>query len=132
MAHHSPEVASNAIMSSGQGNCEDSTAMSSEDEDWETITPDGGAEDGGLVDGPDDAQLAHLSTAPVMGWHTFKTIFSKVLAQLKLRTARVADGVVMDQTDELLDEGGHLHINNWYTTANLAERLLHKNTHLTE
>ncbi|KAJ1361669.1 hypothetical protein KIN20_020981 [Parelaphostrongylus tenuis] len=37
MAHHSPEVASNAIMSSGQGNCEDSTAMSSEDEDWETM-----------------------------------------------------------------------------------------------
>ncbi|KAJ1346833.1 hypothetical protein KIN20_001736 [Parelaphostrongylus tenuis] len=79
-------------MSSGQGNCEDGTAMSSEDEDWETMldsliisadedtgdeldaitesnlsTPDGGAEDGGLVDGPDDAQLAHLSTAPVMG-----------------------------------------------------------------
>ncbi|KAJ1352706.1 hypothetical protein KIN20_009108 [Parelaphostrongylus tenuis] len=34
-------------------------------------TPDGGAEDGGLIDGPDGAQQANLNTAPVTGeWTT--------------------------------------------------------------
>ncbi|KAJ1353244.1 hypothetical protein KIN20_009838 [Parelaphostrongylus tenuis] len=33
--------------------------------------PHGGAEDGDLIDGPDDAQQANLNTAPVMGeWST--------------------------------------------------------------
>ncbi|KAJ1357115.1 hypothetical protein KIN20_015175 [Parelaphostrongylus tenuis] len=46
-------------------------------------------------------------------------------------TDSVADGVVMDLTEELPNEGRHLCTDSWYISVSLAETLLQKDTYLT-
>ncbi|KJH43099.1 hypothetical protein DICVIV_10901 [Dictyocaulus viviparus] len=45
-------------------------------------------------------------------------------------TVNIAEAVVFDLMDDLLDEGRHLYTNTRNTSISLAERLLHRKTHL--
>lgn len=63
--------------------------------------------------------------------HSFYTLQYKIYAGKEAVIGQsVSTKVVMDLMEPYLDEGRCLFVDNWYTSIDLAEKLLDRNTHL--